>query len=92
MIFAVLFIMAFVIGLVTYLLTDKWLVAVLFSMVLFALATFADGSASDRWGITLIFGLPIVFVASLFGAYIVQLRRGEDEMPDEETIEQVESE
>jgi len=52
----------------------------------------ADGSASDRWGITLIFGLPIVFVASLFGAYIVQLRRGEDEMPDEETIEQVESE
>lgn len=85
MIFAVLFVVAFVIGLVVYLFSDKWLVAVLVSMGLFVVTTLADTSASESWGITLIFGLPIVFVASLFGAYVVQLRRGEDETIQEDS-------
>jgi len=77
MIFAILFIIAFLIGLVTYLLSNKWLVAVLLSMGLFVLTTLADTEAQESWGFTLIFGLPIVFVASLLGAYVVELRRGE---------------
>jgi hypothetical protein len=39
----------------------------------------ADTEAQDSWSFTLIFGLPIVFVASLLGAYVVELRRGEAE-------------
>lgn len=77
MIFAILFIIAFLIGLVTYLLSNKWLAAVLLSMALFVVTTIADTEAQDSWGFTLIFGLPIVFVASLLGAYVVELRRGE---------------
>ncbi|MFQ3244167.1 MAG: hypothetical protein ACI9SP_000794 [Arenicella sp.] len=77
MIFAILFIIAFLIGLVTYLLSNKWLVAVLLSMALFVVTTLADTEAQESWGFTLIFGLPIVFVASLLGAYVVELRRGE---------------
>ena len=77
MIFALLFILAFLIGLVTYLITNKWLSAVLLSMGLFLITTLADTEAKDSWSFTLIFGLPIVFVASLLGAYVVELRRGE---------------
>lgn len=79
MIFAILFVLAFLIGLVVYLYSDKWLVAVLVSIGLFLATTLADTSASESWGITLVFGLPIVFVASLFGAYVVELRRGNNE-------------
>lgn len=82
MIFALLFIFAFLIGLVSYSLTNQWLFAVVFSLVLFIATTFADTDASEYWGITLVFGLPIVFFASLLGAYVVQLRRGEDESPE----------
>lgn len=78
MIFAILFVLAFIIGLVTYVLTDKWLMAVIISIGLFVITTLSDTEASDRWLITFVFGLPIVFVASLFGAYVVQLRRGLD--------------
>ncbi len=85
MIFAILFILAFLIGLVTYLLSEKWVVAVLLSMGLFIVNTLADTQAKDSWTFTLIFGLPIVFVASLLGAYVVELRRGE---PDDIEPEQ----
>lgn len=78
MIFALLFILAFLVGLVSYLLSDKWLLGVLLSMGLFLLSTLADTHAKEAWTFTLIFGLPIVFVASLLGAYVVELRRGED--------------
>lgn len=90
MIFALLFILAFLVGLVSYALTDRWLFAVLFSVSLFVVTTFADGDACDYWGITLVFGLPIVFFASLLGAYVVQLRRGEDFPPSEEATEDTE--
>jgi len=78
MIFAILFILAFLIGLITYLLSNKWLIAVLLSMALFVFSTLADADAKESWSFTLIFGLPIVFVGSLLGAYVVELRRGED--------------
>ncbi len=79
MIFAILFILAFLIGLITYLLSNKWLIAVLLSMALFIFSTLADADAKESWSFTLVFGLPIVFVGSLLGAYVVELRRGEDE-------------
>lgn len=75
MIFAILFILAFLVGLITYLLTDKWLIAVALSMGLFVVSTLADTQAQENWSFTLIFGLPIVFVGSLLGAYVVELRR-----------------
>lgn len=75
MIFAILFILAFLVGLITYLLTDKWLIAVVLSMGLFVVSTLADTQAQENWSFTLIFGLPIVFVGSLLGAYVVELRR-----------------
>ena len=78
MIFAILFILAFLVGLVVYLLTDKWLAGVLLSCVLFIVNTLSDTAARDSWGFTLVFGIPIVFVASLLGAYVIELRRGED--------------
>ena len=49
------------------------------SMALFVITTLSDTSAQGSWFFTLIFGLPIVFVASLLGAYVVAIRRGEDE-------------
>ena len=79
MIFALLFILAFLIGLASYLISNKWLTAVLISMGLFIISTLTDTDARDNWSFTLIFGLPIVFVASLLGAYVVELRRGEDD-------------
>jgi len=89
MIFAILFVVAFIIGLVAYLVTGKWLTAALISMGLFTLNTVSDSNAYEHVGITLLLGLPVVFVASLFGAYIVELRRGidADEAMADESLE-----
>ena len=76
MVFAILFVVAFLIGLVIYFFSRQWLAAVIISMILFTVATVADTQASDQWLITLVFGLPIVFFASLLGAYVVQLKTG----------------
>ena len=48
--------------------------------------TLADQAARDAWAFTLVFGLPIVFFASLLGAYVVQIRTVEpnDDLPDSE--------
>ena len=90
MIFAILFVVAFIIGLVAYLVTGKWLTAALISMGLFILNTVSDSSAYEHVGITLLLGLPVVFVASLFGAYVVELRRGidVDEVMADESMEE----
>ena len=90
MIYAVLFVIAFFIGLVAYLITGKWLSAALISMGLFVLNTLSDFEHSDKAIYTILLGLPVVFCASLFGAYVVELRRGTDadqlaETNDEET-------
>ena len=84
MIFAILFVLAFVIGLVCYVLSDNWWAGVVISLLLFTANVLSDSAAQQYWVITLIFGLPIVFAASLFGAYVVQLRRVN---PDEDKHE-----
>jgi len=76
MIFALLFILAFLIGLAVYVFTSRWMLSVLVSLGLFVATTLADTEASAQWGMTFVFGLPIVFVASLLGAYVVEMRRG----------------
>lgn len=75
--FAILFILAFLIGLAIYGATSNWLVCVAVPIVLFVLSTVADQGAREAWAFSLIFGVPIVFFASLLGAYVVQLRVGE---------------
>lgn len=91
MIFAILFILAFIIGLVLYLLTDKWLAAVVISMLLFVITTVSDSTAQENWLFTLIFGLPIVFVASLLGAYVVAIRRDDGEPLQQQSIDNTEA-
>ncbi|RBP53325.1 hypothetical protein [Arenicella xantha] len=76
MIFALLFILAFVISLVVYLISNRWWLGSLVCAGLFVLSTISDTDAREFWSITLIFGLPIVVVASILGAYVVELRRG----------------
>jgi hypothetical protein len=72
--FAILFIVAFLAGLIIYLINRNWVIAVLIPMALFLFSTLADQQAQDAWAFTLIFGLPLVFFASLLGAYVVQIR------------------
>ena len=74
MIFAILFIIAFLIGLLIYLYNRNWMIAVAIPLALFTISTLADDEASGAWAFTLVFGLPIIFVASLLGAYVVELR------------------
>ena len=74
MAFALLFILAFLIGLAIYSYNRQWIVAVLVPMALFLITTLADIAAQDAWAFSLVFGLPIVFFASLLGAYVVQIR------------------
>lgn len=86
MLFALLFIIAFLLGLGVYLFTRNWMSAVFVPMVLFVVSTLADQSAQDAWAFTLISGLPIVFFAGLLGAYVVQIRTVEP-APDEPSEE-----
>ena len=76
MLFAILFVIAFLVGLTAYLLTGKWLTATLISTGLFVLNTVTDVEQSEHVIFTLVLGLPVVFFASLLGAYVVELRRG----------------
>ncbi len=75
MIFALLFFFSFVVGLLAYLFTNKWwLGGVLCTGLLLLVVTLGLSGASLR-GVAVYFGIPIVFLGSLFGAYIVQLRQ-----------------
>jgi len=82
--FAVLFIVAFLFGLAIYWFNRKWMIAVSIPMLLFLVTTLADYEAREAWAFTLIFGLPIVFFASLLGAYVLQLREIDEMDPAEE--------
>jgi len=75
--FAILFILAFIVGLVVYLLSNQWMLAVGASIGLFLISILTDGDAQSSWAFSLIFGVPIVFVGSLLGPYVVELRRGD---------------
>ncbi|MEO0367626.1 MAG: hypothetical protein AAF197_02450 [Pseudomonadota bacterium] len=74
MIFAILFVVVFLIGAACYWLTRNWMVGTMVTSLLFVTSVFLDVEASQYWTITLIFGLPIVFVAALLGAYVVEQR------------------
>lgn len=82
MLFAILFILAFLCGLIIYRFLWNWVPAVTVPMALFVLSTVLDQQAKEAWGFTLIFGLPIVFVGALLGAYVLQIRQPES-LPDE---------
>ncbi len=92
MIFAILFVLVFLVGAVTYHYTSQWWHGVALAAVLFSLNVVSDQAAREYWLISLIFGLPIVFVAALLGAYVVEQRRtthevgeGFDENPKAES-------
>lgn len=80
--FAILFIVAFLAGVIIYKLNRNWVLTVLLPMGLFLANTLADTEARDAWTFTLVFGLPLVFFASLLGAYVVQIRTIEPEQED----------
>ena len=81
--FAILFIVAFLVGVIIYKFSRNWVSTVLIPMALFLVNTLADTQAKDAWAFTLVFGLPLVFFASLLGAYVVQIRTIEPE-PEED--------
>ncbi len=68
--------MAFLVGLVAYLLSNRWQLSIAIPTALFFLNLLSDSQAD--WGINLIFGLPIVVVGGLLGAYVPVIYRGED--------------
>ena len=86
--FAILFIVAFLVGVIIYKYSRNWVSTVLIPMTLFLVDTLADTQARDAWAFTLVFGLPLVFFASLLGAYVVQIRSIEPE--SEEGVETIE--
>ncbi|MCH2189732.1 MAG: hypothetical protein MK188_02250 [Gammaproteobacteria bacterium] len=75
MIFALLFFFAFVIGVVTYVISDRWWAGALISAAIPVLAVLAGIISPALQSMALYFGLPIAFFGSLFGAYVVNLRR-----------------
>jgi len=60
-----------------YMFSNQWMLSVGVTLVLFFVNIVSDTAAQSNWAFSLIFGLPIVFVGSLLGPYIVELRRGE---------------
>ncbi len=85
--FALLFILAFLAGLLIYRINRKWVSAVLIPMGFFLVTTLADQEAKDAQTFSLVFGLPIVFFASLLGAYILQIRTDEPEIEESSLTE-----
>ncbi len=83
MLFAILFVLAFLAGVVIYRFLWNWVPAVTVPMGLFTVTTLLDFSAREAWTFTLIFGLPIVFVGSLLGAYVVQTRNTSNEIDND---------
>lgn len=76
--FAYLFIFSFIVGLIFYWQTQKWwLASVIISLVLILLALSGADNARQQL-FMLAWGLPIVFIAGLLGAYVIQLRNYDD--------------
>lgn len=85
--FALLFILAFLAGLLIYRINYNWIPAVLIPMGFFLVTTLADQEAKDAQTFSLVFGLPIVFFASLLGAYVLQIRTVETEVEEPSSTE-----
>jgi len=86
--FALLFILAFLAGLLIYRINRKWIPAVLIPMSFFLVTTLADQEAKDAQTFSLVFGLPIVFFGSLLGSYILQIRTDEPEVEESSSTEE----
>lgn len=80
--FAILFILAFLVGAGIYRLLFNWVPAVFVPLGLFTVTTLLDFGAQKAWAFSLLFGLPIVFMGGLLGAYVVQIRQ-----PDQDDAE-----
>lgn len=80
--FAILFILAFLLGLGIYKAVRNWIPAVVIPLLIFTITTLLDFAARDAWQFTLVFGLPIVFFGSLLGAYVWQIRTEDPELED----------
>lgn len=80
MLFAILFIVAFLLGLAVYRLCFSWVTAVSIPVALFIVTTLLDHQAREAWAFTLVFGIPLVFFAALLGAYVVQIRQPDNEV------------
>ena len=89
MIFALLFILAFLFGLGIYSITREWMKAVAITLIIFCVAAVFDQSENAlSMKFVLIFGVPIVFFASLLGCYVVQIRSpGEENLKSDATNE-----
>lgn len=74
MIFAILFVVAFLFGFASYAFTRQWMIAVSIPTVLFVISTFYGDSVDGAQAFTLTFGVPLVFFAGLLGAYVFQIR------------------
>jgi len=75
MIFALLFFSSFVAGLICYLISGRWWLGGLISGLILVVIVLLGWVSPDLRGVALYFGIPIVFLGCLFGAYVVQLRR-----------------
>ena len=86
MIFALLFFASFVAGLIVFIISGRWWLGGLIMACLLVVVAFFGFPGPSLRGVALYFGIPIVFLGSLFGAYIVQLRRAPElEQIDETT-------
>jgi len=84
MIFAILFFLSFVIGLVCYLASDRWWLGGVICTAIGVIGIAGGLLPPSMKGLAIYFGLPIIFLGSLFSAYIVQLRRAPDIEPMED--------
>lgn len=89
MIFAILFFVSFVVGIAAHLASGRWWLGGMALSALLLLLSFGDSLG----GVTIYFGIPVVFFGALFGAYIVELRRAPElddtgeEKPEEQNKE-----
>ncbi|NND81120.1 MAG: hypothetical protein HKN50_01695 [Gammaproteobacteria bacterium] len=81
MLFAILFVAAFLCGALIYYFSRQWWWAVATPMLVFAVNALLDPGQQGALIFTLVFGETIVFFAALLGCYVVQTRshRGEPE-------------
>ena len=90
MIFAVLFVVSFIFGLVCYVTSNRWWLGGAIATVLLLLISVTGLATGGPRGMAIYFGVPIIFLGSLFGAYIVQLRRApelDEELADADRLD-----
>ena len=76
--FALLFIVAFLIGLISYAASRRWQLSVAMPLLLYLGVILSQPALADLRSFLILFGVPLVFVGGLLGAYVLQIRRDED--------------